>query len=92
MAGDDRQSTVYVGDSLMKDVAMAQMIGVVDVYAEYGIAQQRHEYELLRRVSHWTPADVERERAISSQPHVKPTYTLEHSFAELLGLFTFAAP
>jgi phosphoglycolate phosphatase len=92
IAGGDYASVAYVGDSLMKDVAMAQAVGVADVHARYGVAQDRQEYELLRRVSHWTPEEVHREKMIASQSDVIPTYTLSDSFAELLDLFTFSAP
>jgi phosphoglycolate phosphatase len=71
---------------------MAQAVGVADVHARYGVAQDRQEYELLRRVSHWTPEEVHREKMIASQSDVIPTYTLSDSFAELLDLFTFSAP
>jgi FMN phosphatase YigB (HAD superfamily) len=83
-------AVAYLGDSLMKDVAMAQKVGVVDVFAAYGVVQQRPEYDLLRRVSHWTQEAVEREREIASAPHVTPTFELRNSIAELLDLFEFA--
>lgn len=82
-------SVVYVGDSLMKDVAMAQEVGVIDVHAEYGVVQHQAEYELLRRVSHWTREDVEREQQIATKPHVTPTLVLSDSLAELCEHFTF---
>jgi phosphoglycolate phosphatase-like HAD superfamily hydrolase len=78
---------VYVGDSLMKDVAMAQAAGVADVWAEYGTAHAREEYELLRRVSHWTREDVEREKRLTTD-HVTPTHTLGE-FGNLRGFFSF---
>jgi len=81
---------VYVGDSLMKDVAMAQDVGVLDVQATYGIAQNRDGYNLLQRVSHWGQKDIEREKRIASRPHITPSYRLESGFAELLALFEFA--
>lgn len=74
---------VYVGDSLMKDVAMAQQVGVVDVHAAYGVAQDRDGYDLLRRVSHWTRADVERERRIHAGREVDPAFTLRNGFGEI---------
>lgn len=83
-------SVVYVGDSLMKDVAMAQEVGVIDVHAEYGVVQHQVGYDLLRRVSHWTREDVERERQIAVKPHVTPTLVLNKSLAELFEHFTFA--
>lgn len=84
------RAVVYVGDSLMKDVAMAQKVGVVDVHAAYGVVQHRPEYDLLRRVSHWTADDVECERGIAAEPHVTPTFELTDSIAELLHYFVFA--
>lgn len=80
---------VYVGDSLMKDIAMAQEVGARDAWAKYGVAQQRDEYELLREVTHWTDADVERERQIARRPNVTPSVTLDDRFAELLNYFEF---
>ena len=80
---------VYIGDSLMKDVAMAQSVGVIDVHASYGVAQQRSGYGLLRRVSHWTDADIERERRLQSGCTIIPSYELKSSFVELLDLFDF---
>ena len=79
----------YVGDSPMKDVAMAQDAGVADVLALYGKAQDRAAYELLRRVTHWTPEDVEREKAILQRGDIRPTFILSQSFDELTNLFDF---
>jgi phosphoglycolate phosphatase len=83
------EDTVYVGDSLMKDVAMAQHVGVIDVHAAYGIAQNRAGYDLLRRVSHWTTGDIERERRLQVAGTVTPSYVLRKGFAELLDIFEF---
>jgi len=85
----DPHEAVYVGDSLMKDVAMAQDLGVLDVHAAYGVAQDRDGYELLRRVSHWSEEDIAREKRLAARPSIHPTYRLRESFAELLTLFTF---
>jgi phosphoglycolate phosphatase-like HAD superfamily hydrolase len=82
-------ATTYIGDSLMKDVAMGQDIGTLDVWARYGTVQHRREYDLLRAVSHWTEDDVAREREMSQRPTVVPTYQLERHFSEILGLFRF---
>ena len=86
--GCSPQETVYVGDSLMKDVAMAQAVGVHDAYASYGFVQDRPEYGLLQRVSHWPEADVRLEQQISREPHVTPSTVLS-SFGELLRYFNF---
>jgi FMN phosphatase YigB (HAD superfamily) len=76
---------VYLGDSLMKDVAMAQDAGVTDVFAEYGGVQHKDEYELLRRVSHWTDADVQREKQTSKRT-VQPSHVISN-FAEIRQFF-----
>jgi phosphoglycolate phosphatase-like HAD superfamily hydrolase len=84
----DKDACIYIGDSLMKDIAMAKDAGIMDVYAAYGRAQHRDEYELLREVSHWTDEDVARERQLQ-QRHVNPTYVLEGSLSEVLAIFKF---
>jgi phosphoglycolate phosphatase len=76
---------VYVGDSLKNDIAMAQDAGVTDVYAVYGSVQQHPGYDMLRKVSHWSEADVQREKKIS-QRDINPTHTI-HSFPEIGKFF-----
>lgn len=78
----------YLGDSLMKDIAMAQGAGVLDVHAAYGQAQNRPEYDLLRRVTHWTDADVAREAALSQGGgEIVPRLTCHHEINEVLPVF-----
>jgi phosphoglycolate phosphatase len=79
----------YIGDSLHKDIAMAQVVGVIDAHAKYGESHEKPAYEQLRRVSHWTEADIEREKL--SLPKVTPTpsYSLAKGFHELLEIFDF---
>lgn len=81
-------TTLYVGDSLMKDVSMAQRANIRDVWAKYGTAQSRPEYRLLRDVTHWSAEQVEYEKKLTEQ-HVRPTFTLDESFSQLLELFEF---
>ena len=87
--GIQPHQAAYVGDSLMKDVAMAQQVGALDVYARYGVAYHKHDYELLRRVSHWRQEDIDRERALAEASEITPSFTLTRGFAELLDLFEF---
>lgn len=74
---------VYLGDSKMKDVAMAQDAGVMDVLAGYGAVQHQEEYDLLRQVSHWPDVDVQREQ--EPQPRT-PAYTITE-FREIKRFF-----
>jgi phosphoglycolate phosphatase len=89
--GVPKDDVLYVGDSLFKDVLMAQNAGVLDVYAKYGEYHERREYELLRRVTHWTEEMVQRERSAGTG-RIVPGIVLENGFAEILGLFDFASP
>ena len=86
--GANIATTLYVGDSLIKDVRMAQEAGVADVWAKYGIANGRPEYDLLRQVTHWPDSLVETERHVT-ESDIRPSHTLEKSFDELLDIFTF---
>lgn len=82
------RDAAYIGDSLMKDVAMAQAAGVLDVFAQYGAVQNRPEYELLRRVTHWSREDVEHERRLSvDAAEVRPSIVCECVFGQVLAAF-----
>jgi phosphoglycolate phosphatase len=85
--GASNDEVVYVGDNILKDVFMAQQAGVTDVHALYGASQHKPEYELLRKVTHWTPEMVERERYALRPGGLKPTYVLDKNFAQILPLF-----
>ncbi|MER8570650.1 HAD family hydrolase [Mesorhizobium sp. M1338] len=87
--GLNKADCVYVGDNLMKDVAMALDGGIEDAWAKYGQAHKRPEYKLLQDVTHWTLEEVEREQKIKEREHVEPTHTLDSSFSEILPLFDF---
>lgn len=78
---------VYVGDNPLKDVFMAQQAGITDVHAAYGSSQHKPEYELLRKVTHWTPEMVERERTALKPGNITPSHVLTQNFAQILPLF-----
>ncbi len=86
--GASVDDSIYIGDSLVKDIFMAQEAGVLDVHALYGTSHRREEYELLKAVTHWTAEMVRREK-ITSEKNVKPTYVLRNGFDELNDLFEF---
>ncbi len=87
--GVEPGDTVYVGDTLMKDVEMAQRVGALDVWAKYGINHRDPRYELLQRVSHWTDEMVRKEQDERPGVHPTPTFVLNEGFEELLDLFSF---
>ena len=85
----DIDETIYIGDSKMKDIVMAQRAGVTAVHAEYGVAHNRpKEYGLLKDVTHWPDYQVEMEQIIYHTSD-QPDYTLKQQFDEILGYFDF---
>lgn len=89
-AGCAPEQAAYIGDSLMKDIAMAQAVGVLDVHAKYGEVQSSEAYKLLRRVSHWSDADIEREKRIAERygdEQIVPSVICDEGFEQILPLF-----
>ena len=90
--GVEPSECVYIGDSEMKDVAMAIDAGVTSVFARYGTSHFENDfekYDLLRAVTHWTKEDVEREREIkNSQKQHNADFSVD-KFSEILEIFDF---
>ncbi len=86
--GAEPGEAVYVGDSLIKDVAMAQTTGVLDVFARYGDVRNRPGYALLRRVTHWSPTMLAGSERLT-EAEILPTHVLAAGYAELLELIDF---
>lgn len=87
--GRTADQAAYLGDSLMKDIAMAQAAGVYDIHAAYGQVLNNPDYDLLRRVTHWTSADVERERALHEGVQtITPSFTCSESIRQILPIFS----
>lgn len=89
--GASASDAVYVGDSLTKDVAMAQSANVLDAFAAYGAAQNSEAYELLRRVTHWPDEAVTSEKEMVARPTITPALTLSTGFGELLDKVDFSS-
>ena len=76
--------TVYVGDSLSRDVLMAKLAGAIAAHAEYGTRRDAQLWQQLVRVTHWTEEDVQRERNLQAQSmDVAPDLVLGE-FSDLL--------
>jgi FMN phosphatase YigB (HAD superfamily) len=79
----DIASTYYVGDSLVRDVAMAKQAGVTAIWARYGTIYDPEHWTYLVKVTHWTEEDVSREKVLKEKYRdVVPDYTID-SFAQL---------
>lgn len=83
----------YVGDSVARDILMAKRANVFSIWASYGAHHDPSLYDLLVRVTHWTPKDVEREKALREQAQsIQPDLIAEASFADVLKAFDLATP
>ena len=83
--------TLYVGDSITRDVAMGREAGVQVAWAKYG-KHDPGQWDKLVRVTHWTAADIERENGLRIRyADVRPDRCL-NDFKDLLDHFEFAAP
>jgi phosphoglycolate phosphatase len=75
----------YVGDSIARDILMARHANVFSIWAAYGASYNSEQYKALVRVSHWTEADVLRERNLSEEARdIRPDWIAYRSFAEVL--------
>jgi phosphoglycolate phosphatase len=78
--------SLYVGDSLIKDVSMAKRAGVFAVWAQYGTEYDRDLWSVLVRVTHWSDTDVAREAQLKEFfDNVQPDISIR-SFNEIKTL------
>jgi phosphoglycolate phosphatase len=62
-----QRQTAYIGDSIAKDIGMALNAGIYAIWAKYGTEIDKRLYKELVQVSHWSAADVKREKEINLQ-------------------------
>jgi len=65
--GADPELTFYLGDSLVRDVAMAKEAAVTAIWARYGTRYDPACWTYLVKVTHWTDEDVDRERNLKAK-------------------------
>lgn len=81
------EDSVYVGDSLTKDIYMSGMAGITSVWANYD-KEKNNYYELLVEITSWTDEDFKRESKIKEaflESGMKPDYVI-NDFKELLTI------
>jgi len=80
----------YLGDSLIRDIAMAKDAGMTAVWARYGTRYEPRLWDLLVAVTHWTAADVQREAKLrEAYRNIAPDKTID-TFSDILGLVPMA--
>ncbi|MCJ9430763.1 HAD family hydrolase [Kordiimonas marina] len=83
------EHAVYVGDSLPKDIYMAKQAGITSVWAKYGSMVDLDLYDKLIRISHWTTADIEREKKFKLLAQgMQVDLIAEEKFSEVLKAFS----
>ncbi|MCG7535818.1 HAD family hydrolase [Pseudoalteromonas sp. OOF1S-7] len=77
----------YIGDSIVKDMSMANAAGVNSVWAKYGKDFQSANWKLLVSITHWTDEDVKIEEDLKAM-YSKETPMFEvSSFCGLQKIF-----
>ncbi len=90
--GTPPERSVYVGDSLVRDVGMAQEVGARTAWATFGQVADMHRWEEVARVTHWSADEVARDRdAPRDTATIEPDAVLEADYSELLDAFEFVA-
>jgi FMN phosphatase YigB (HAD superfamily) len=89
-SGISPAETLYIGDSIARDIGMANAAGAHSAWAKYGTKYDVTAWESLVRVTHWSPEDVERAKyAAALYRSARPEVTLEESMEELLNHYEF---
>jgi len=82
--GVSLEQAIYVGDSLIKDISMANSAGIDSVLARYGKQHESKYWDVLVSITHWSSEDVIRETKLKElYSHVKPTYSIDE-FRDIL--------
>jgi phosphoglycolate phosphatase len=77
--------TLYVGDSLSRDVLMAKVAGAIAAHAKYGTQYDPALWQQLVRVTHWTEEDVGQDADLRTRSRdIVPDMVLL-AFSDLLG-------
>lgn len=82
-------AALYVGDSITRDIYMAQQAGLHNSWARYGEMSRSSYWQKLLRVTHYTPERLAREMELSATRRARPETVID-SFAQLLKLYSFA--
>ncbi|MBN1654288.1 MAG: HAD family hydrolase [Deltaproteobacteria bacterium] len=84
------QQTLYIGDSISRDIGMAKGAGVWAAWAQYGAAFDPELGERLARITHWSEEDIRRTKeAQARHGNAKPDRALRYCISEIFDAFTF---
>lgn len=84
--GVSPSNTYYIGDSIVKDISMANAAGVNSIWAKYGKNYQSINWKLLVSITHWSDDDVRIEEDLKTMyAKEKPMFEIS-SFSELQNI------
>lgn len=84
--GSAPATTAYIGDSMARDILMAKRASVYAIWARYGTLVNPELYKKLVRISHWTNADIQRERKLKEEvTSIQPDLIVDE-FSEILSV------
>lgn len=81
--------TVYIGDSLSKDMLMAKQAGITSIWCDFPKDNIENLYSKLVAISHWKAEDFQREQQYKNEwkeNGYNPDYTIK-SFGECRDIF-----
>jgi hypothetical protein len=68
---------------------MAKMAGVFLIWAAFGTRHPKNYFNDLVRITHWTEADIEREKRLAKKSeNVEPDFIAKYNFKEILQPFS----
>ena len=85
--GISPSDTYYIGDSIVKDMSMANAAGINSVWAKYGKDFQSANWKLLVSITHWTDEDVKIEEDLKAMYSKETPMFVVSSFSGLQQIF-----
>lgn len=85
----ESKATLYIGDSLVRDIYMARAARVHGAWAKYGTHYDKALWSQLVRVTHWTDGDVEREQALKRMAEGTQPDCVLNRFSEIFLRYDF---
>ncbi len=75
----------YVGDSLFKDISMANASNIRSVWAKYGTSHKKVNMETLFKISHWSDGEIKQQQDFIQRKIAIPDVVLHEGLHEILN-------
>lgn len=71
----DMKKTYLMGDSLDKDIVVAQTVGIIDIWAKYGVDVLEESLETISRIKQWDQNYNKKNRLEISPSHIADKFS-----------------